>query len=390
MKYNLEMFDKIINDILNNTDLFFGEKEFNFNSNLLTNENIRIKLTIKNIVFKQNSNSKIEHFIHKQQLALENLITIVVKEINPKKTKDLYSISNNYNQIDNLKIIYDKLEKLQLFIEADYSDFINLNSRVPYHSLVRRKKEMAPIDKLLRKSLLSVGLQNDLLQIVLEPLKINKLDNSTYNQFNYYNQFITHLHKLLNDNNGSFSEESIISLLVVLNHNSKEFFEFQVREIATVLKDLETFNSKMDYLIITMKKYFQTNTTSSNTNSHIRPSNTEQIIAWIEEEINYLNKKHFIENPNVTLMQPTENKIKIQWGMSVAQLSYFYNLLHTIGIIQNKNQSDIFRNIAENNKTAKVENISVDSISAKYYNAETSSKEAVKSVIINLLNLVNK
>lgn len=175
MKYNLEMFDKIINDILNNTDLFFGEKEFNFNSNLLTNENIRIKLTIKNIVFKQNSNSKIEHFIHKQQLALENLITIVVKEINPKKTKDLYSISNNYNQIDNLKIIYDKLEKLQLFIEADYSDFINLNSRVPYHSLVRRKKEMAPIDKLLRKSLLSVGLQNDLLQIVLEPLKINKL-----------------------------------------------------------------------------------------------------------------------------------------------------------------------------------------------------------------------
>jgi hypothetical protein len=249
---------------------------------------------------------------------------------------------------------------------------------------------MAPIVKLVRKSLLSVGLQNDLLQIVLEPLKINKLDNSTYNQFNYYNQFITHLHKLLNDNNGSFSEESIISLLVVLNHNSKEFFEFQVREIATVLKDLETFNSKIDYLIITMKKYFQTNTTSSNTNSHIRPSNKEQIIAWIQEEINYLNKKHFIENPNVTLMQPTEYKIKIQWGMSVAQLSYFYNLLHTTGIIQNKNQSDIFRNIAENNKTAKVENISVDSISAKYYNAETSSKEAVKSVIINLLNLVNK
>jgi hypothetical protein len=390
MKYNLEMFDKIINDILSNTDLIFGEKEFNLNSNLLTNENIRIKLSIKNIVFKLNSNSKIEHFIHKQQLALENLITIVVKEINPKKTKDLYSISNNYNQIDNLKIIYDKLEKLQLFIEEDYSDYLNLNSRAPYRSLVKQKKAIALKVKMVRKSLLSVGLHNDLLIIVLEPLTNSKLENVTYNQFNYYNQFISGLHQLLNDNNMNFSEESIISFLVEINHNSKTFFEFQVREIATVLKDIETFNSKMDYLIITMKKYFQTNTTSSNTNSHIRPSNTEQIIAWIEEEINYLNKKHFIENPNVTLMQPTEYKIKIQWGMSVAQLSYFYNLLHTTGIIQNKNQSDIFRNIAENNKTAKVENISVDSISAKYYNAETSSKEAVKSVIINLLNLVNK
>lgn len=76
MKYNLEIFDKIIYDILNNTDLIFGEKEFNFNTNLLTNKNIRIKLSIKNIVFKQNSNSKIECFIHKQQLALENLITL--------------------------------------------------------------------------------------------------------------------------------------------------------------------------------------------------------------------------------------------------------------------------------------------------------------------------
>lgn len=390
MKYNLEIFDKIIYDILNNSDKIFDEKEFNSNFQLLKKENTKVKLSIKKAVFKQKSKAKIEHYIHNQQLALENLITVVVKEINPKKYKDLYSISTNFNQIDSLKIIYNKLEKLQLFIEADYSDFINLNSRVPYHSLVRRKKEMAPIIKLVRKSLLSVGLQKDLLLTVLEPLKINALENVTYNQFNYYSQFIMGLHELLNDNNGSFSEESIISLLVELNHNSKEFFEFQVREIATVLKDIETFNSKMDYLMGTMKKYFQTNTFTFLAYKLLLPSLNDQVIAWIEEEINYLNKKHFLENPTAVLMQQTANKIKLQWDLSVAQLSYFYNLLHTTGIIQNKNQSDIFRNIAENNKTAKVENISVDSISAKYYNAETSSKEAVKSVIINLLNLVNK
>lgn len=390
MKYNLEIFDKINNDILNNPDKIFDEKEFNSNFQLLKKQNTKVKLSIKKAVFKQKSKAQIEHFIHNQQLALENLITFVVKEINPKRTKDLYSISNNYNQIDNLKIIYNKLENLQLFIEADYSEFINLNSRVPYQSLVSRKKEMAPKVKLVRESLLSGGLQNDLLLIVLEPLKINTLENVTYNQLNYYSQFIMGLHALLGGNDRNFSEESIKSLLMELNHNTKTFFEFQVREIDTVLKDVETFNSKIDYLIKTMKKYFQTNTTNSSAYSHTNPSNANQVIAWIEEEINYLNKKQFLENHNITLMQPTEYKIKIQWGMSVAQLSYFFNLLHTTGVIQNKNQSDIFRNIAENNKTAKVENISVHSISAKYYNAETSSKEAVKSVIINLLNLVNK
>lgn len=390
MKYNLEIFDKIINDILNNSDKIFGEKEFNSNFQLLKKENIKVKLSIKKTVFKQKSNAKIEHYIHNQQLALENLITVVIKEINPKKAKDLYSISTNFNQIDSLKIIYNKLEKLQLFIEADYSGFLNLNSRAPYRSLVKQKNGIASKVKMVRKSLLSVGLQNDLLLIVLEPLKINEVENVTYNQFKYYSQFITGLHELLNGNNRNFSEESIISLLLELNHNSKIFFEFQVQKISNILKDIETFNSKIDYLIITMKEYFQTNTSSFLAYKPLLPSNREQIIAWIEEEINYLNKKHFLENPNVTLMQPTEYKIKIQWGISVAQLSYFFSLLHTTGIIQNKNQSDIFRNVAENNKTAKVENISVDSISAKYYNVETSTKEAVKSVIINLLNLVNK
>lgn len=390
MKYNLEIFDKIIYDILNNSDKNFGEKEFNSNFSLLKKENTRIKLSIKKAVFKQKTNKKIELYIHNQQLALENLIASVIKEINPRNHKDLYVISTNFNQIDGLKNIYNKLEKLQLFIEADYSDFLNLDSRLPNRSFVKRKKEMAPKVKMIRKSLLTVGLQDYFLQIVLEPLKINEVENITYNQFNYYSQFITGLYELLDDNSMNFSEENIVSLLVELNHNSKEFFEFQVREISNILKDIETLNSKIDYLIVTMKKHCQTNPFSFLAYKPLLPSNREQVIAWIEEEINYLNKKHNLENSNLALMQPTKCKIKIHWGLSIAQLSCFFNLLHTTGIILNKNQSDIFRNVAENNKTTKVDNISVDSISAKYYNVETSTKEAVKSAIINLLNLVNK
>ncbi len=137
-------------------------------------------------------------------MALENLITIVIKEINPKKHKDLYVISTSFNQIDCLKSIYNKLEKLQLFIETDYSDFLNLDSRLPYRSLVRRKKETAPKVKMVRKSLLTVGLQDDLLQIVLEPLKIYEVENITYNQFNYYSQFTTGLYQLLDGDNRNF------------------------------------------------------------------------------------------------------------------------------------------------------------------------------------------
>jgi hypothetical protein len=380
----------MIDDILNNSDKVFDEKELNFNVQLLKKENTKVKLAIKKTVFKQKSKAKIEHYIHNQQLALENLIAFVIKEINPKKYKDLYSISTNYNQIDSLKIIYNKLEQLQLFIEEDYSDFLNLNSRVPYSSLIKQKKIIAAKVDRVKKSLLSIGLKNDLLLIVLEPLNINALENVTYNQFNYYRQFVIGFDIRLNDNGTPFLEESIIFFLEELNHNSKTFFEFQVQKIAAVLKDVETFNSKIDYLMETMKKYFQTNTSSSMAYKYLQPSNKEKVITWIEEEINYLNKNNFLKNPNRTLLQPTDHKIKIHWGLSVAQLSCLFNLFHTAGIIQNKIQSDIFRNMALNYKTAQTDNISVDSISAKYYNVETSTKEAIKSVIINLLNLVNK
>lgn len=387
MKYNLEIFDKIINDILNNTDKIFDEKEMNSNFQVLKKENIKIKLSIKKAVFKQKSKAKIEHYIQNQQLALENLIAFVIKKIKPKKAKDLYSISSNHNQIDSLKIIYNSLEKLQLFIETNYFDFLNLNSRAHYRSLVKRKKRIAPKIKTIRETLLPIGLEKNILRIVFEPLKINALEKASYNKFNYYCQFTEGLYELLNTNNSNISEESIFTFLVENNHNSKTFFEFQIRKITNNLQEIEPFFGKMEYLIQTMKIYYQTNTSGSISYNRKRPSNRELIIPWIEAEINYLTKKNNLENSKPTFMPRSENKIKIHWGLSVVQLSYFHFILHKIGAIQNKNQRDLFRFMAENYKTPKTDSISFESISNNYYNVEASTKEAVKSVIINMLNL---
>lgn len=80
-------------------------------------------------------------------------------------------------------------------------------------------------------------------------------------------------------------------------------------------------------------------------------------------------------------------KIKLQSGLSVAQLSYFFNLLLQTDMIQHKNQRDVFRFISENFKTKMSNNISLDSISSKYYNVELNTKNAVREKIIELLNL---
>ncbi len=122
-----------------------------------------------------------------------------------------------------------------------------------------------------------------------------------------------------------------------------------------------------------------------------RISHREQIVNWVEEEINYMSQSFDREKPNSTFkVALPESKTKILSNFSVAQVSYFFNLMHSVGIIKHKNQRDIFRFIAENFKTANTENISTVSISSKYYNPEISTQEAIKSKVIEMLNILKK
>ena len=77
-------------------------------------------------------------------------------------------------------------------------------------------------------------------------------------------------------------------------------------------------------------------------------------------------------------------------GLSVAQISYFINILMQVGIIKHGNHRDVFRMISENFKTSNTDNISIDSLSSKFYNVETTTKTSIKEKIIELLNISKK
>jgi hypothetical protein len=115
-----------------------------------------------------------------------------------------------------------------------------------------------------------------------------------------------------------------------------------------------------------------------------------QICNWLEEEIEFFNRKRNLVESNKEIIKPIEAKNKILIGLSVAQLGYFVNILMQTGIIKHSNQRDVFRMIADNFKTNGTDNISIDSLSSKFYNVETSTKNVIKDKIIELLNLTKK
>jgi hypothetical protein len=353
----------------------------------LKDENLQIKKINKERVFKLKSKKRIEQYIHRKQDALENLAHRLIKEINPINSSDLYQFSNNYDRIDCLKITYIYLEKLLRFIEKEYRNYLNVNIQIPYRSTLVKEFEITNKLKEVKSSLLGSRINDQLLKLAYEPLlkieTINIQEKLTYYEFNYCSEFIVTLHKQINF--ADMSEETIKDFFFYLNFNSLQFFKYLTFEILQELETQENNIKKIDILYRFLKNYNQKQSRNFIKYKPNLPSIKEQIISWIEEEIEYLSKKMKLET-NQTIAN-NEEKIKFLTGLSVAQLSYFFGLLMETGIIKHKNQTDIFRFISENFKTNNTEKISVDSIKVKYYNVESTTKNVLREKIIELVGL---
>lgn len=370
-------------------DLSQEQRFFLYCYHSLKNENQKIKKTNKERVFKLKSRKQIEQHIQRKQYALDNLAHRLIKEIDPANLSELYQFSNNYDKIDCLKITYIYLEKLLRFIEKEYRNYLNLNSKIPYKSSLIKEFEITNKFKKVKLQLLGSNLNNDLLKLAYEPLlKIatkNIQEKLTYYEFNYCAEFIMTFYKQINFSD--MSEETIKEFLFDINFNSLQFFKYLTSEILEELKAQENNIKKIDILNQFLKNYNQKQSRNILKYKPNLPCLKEQIISWIEEEIEYLTKKIKLETnqfPNVT---SNDEKIKLLTGLSVAQLSCFFGLLMETGIIKHKNQTEVFRFISENFKTNNTEKISVDSIKVKYYNVENTTKNVLREKIIELLGL---
>ena len=372
-------------------ELEFENQYFLYCYKLVKNENEKIKIRIKESVFTLKSREKIKLYIHEKQNAIENIIIRLIKEINPINSDELYELSHNYSKIDCLKIVYIHLEKLSRFIEKEYSNYLNVNIRVPFRSISSHQYKITPKLEYVKSRLLSYNLENKIVQIAYEPIlkieKINIQEKLTYFEFNYCCQFIDELFKKLKYYQDQACDLYLADWLFELNLNTFTLFDYITDNIYQQIENQENNIEKIDILHRTLKKYNQRQSINYNRFKEKLPTIKTQITNWIEEEIDYLQKKNVLEGENSNYLPKTEMKIKLQSGLSVAQLSYFFNLLLQTDMIQHKNQRDVFRFISENFKTKMSNNISLDSISSKYYNVELNTKNAVREKIIELLNL---
>lgn len=353
--------------------------------------NSSIKESLNDKFFSLKKEDEIELFIHRKQYALQNLSNALITVINPNIPQDIYTFSADYTKIDCLKIIFLYLEKLLVFIEKEYHTYLNVNNKVPYRSILVKELEIENKLNFVKSCLVDCKLNDDLFKLAYQPLlkiaTIKIQENITYNEFYYCIDYINELYIHFQKNRKGITEPEIKDWLFELNFNSLDFFDYKIDEITKNLESMDSDIEKTDLLFHLLKKFNQSRDKNFRKFNQKIPPIKDQLISWVEEEIEYLSRKKSLGMFNSSNTHNTEAKVKIQTSLSVAQLSYFIKLLIKVKIITHKNNSEVFRFFANNFNTKATSNISAESIRTKFHNVEEGAKKVIHSFIIELLNL---
>lgn len=374
--------------------LSVNEAKYYYYTQLLRQEVHNIKFKIKGTVFEFNTAKETEHYIHKQQHAIINLCYRLIKIISPKQRSNIYKPATKFTNTDILNLTYISLEGLLRFIEKDYLKFIDVNMQIPCRSSLVKFYNIDKKLEVVKSSLLNSGIESKLLKIIYLPIlklsAITQEDVVTYEQLIFLNLYLTRFYDYFLQNN-TITDVRILEILIDVNYNSIDMLNHKVEVWQNQSAGFITVNENIDFLYRKLKRINQLQQSSETAFKPKLPPLKSQLTTWLEEEINYLNKKLVLEKPIQNIFnQENIEKIKIHSGFSVAQLAYFHKLQHDVGAIIHKNQRDISRFIAENYQTSKVQEISHESVNSKYYNVEESTSQAVKDILIKMLNQIHK
>jgi len=80
---------------------------------------------------------------------------------------------------------------------------------------------------------------------------------------------------------------------------------------------------------------------------------------------------------------------KIETSLTVAQLAFLCRLFHDLGYFTNGTQSEMLKVISTHFVTSNAKDISLNSLRAKYYGTDESTKKNVKAKLLEMLNHIN-
>lgn len=350
---------------------------------LFKNEISNIQKKIRKQVFDAATSDEIAQIVQCNYQRFLSLSFRTLKSIGNIKDFDLCNNAENFFS----QLTFNEIENILQFLECEYFDYIDKSFTIPYQSSLYDKKITQNQIATLEQYLQNIGLPSKLLLVILEPLtllsSINLQNRISYQQLDYCLNYLNEWSKNIQNKSKLLTEEKIISMLIILNQNSIESFDFITFTLRDKIEDFFSTIEKIDFirweikLLKQMKECY-----SPSFNKNLPPLKT-QIINWLDEEMNY-----WIEKPNVAEFETIIPKVCTTF--SVAELGLFLRLQYESGMLKTDNQRELVKFVASSFQTEKTKEISSKSLLSKYYTIETGSKKEVKQKLKTMIDLLNE
>lgn len=296
-----------------------------------------------------------------------------------------------------LSFVYAFLDELLEFIERHFTRYFDQDKKAPESYIILAGAEILKSFGDLQAQMKKAEVNPLLIDLSLFPLHtfIEEIPGGqiTYRRIFYAKEVLHELNRLMSssteDSQWGNREEALRNTFLYLNYNSIKYFRYYTQHINELVGAIETSSGRIEQLSYLLKNINQTQVKPEVGHDRTIRSLKEQLVDWLAEEISYHDRLHQLHNKQ-SVSQVVAEGFKLKMELSVPQLSYLLKILIETRLVQNKNVAELFRFFARYFQTKRLENIAYETFRVKYYNTEESTRKNVRSILLSLVDHINK
>lgn len=392
MKFTLDFFEKFIYNELNALSQDTIIDGFTNKVETVQKEVSQAKLNLREIIFTTSDERKLELLIQHYQSEIITQLNAAFKYLGSEAEVQITSVTDLHTSKNLCRIVFKGLEEILNYIEMHFSKYFNQDAAIPdcYASISMREMEnnldsiiALSNGKLVDKKIIGIAFHS-LTSLTAEA----EISCITFRQLIYYKTLLNGIINCLQQENETDYTSSIINYLLYINFNSVTFLKLYIENIILDVQESTSPEGQFEKLIYFRKLINQQQVKPGFALKIDRPSIHEQINRWLDEEIYFQEKRQQLSLlfPPGQQADSAETDCKITTSLSVPELAMMTRLFVESGVIKNKNLSELMRFISKNFTSIRNENISAESLRAKYYKVENSTTNSMKLIFGKLLN----
>lgn len=355
-------------------------------SNYLFGEKQMILVAIHSDILKLETHEVRQTYIESQQAYFSTQIAAVMTFMEDHEAQMPPALVQAYN------LTIDTLQSLLTQIQFEYTKYFDLQRILPRSQWQAVRKDIAKKIKQVRSRMHNPCIDARLLEIGLKPYEVWSKEGATpmnYEQLIYANTLFAELMEL--DLEGDIDCQ-LRNILVKLNFNTEDFFAYAVDNLTAELSGFSN-NQRLEKLAHFEKIFSLLKMKTGKAFTHDNMAVDVFLLNLVQLERQFIDTVAKINATAFTLQAaatPEERKAKfspkISFNETINVFAAFSKAMVDAGYLSAQHTMDIIRVLSQNYKTMNREDLSEDSLRAKFYVIDQPTKVAVINMLNNVLD----